>query len=249
MLTWFQALYYLIILRILTADGDLAAISLLATLVEDEYPLTARHTIKRAFRDDYCLLRLSELQIQIVGLTGSDIARAAALEDEVDAEPTVSHLWINLANLQEIMLAILVEGGSQAGFHSVDVVFIHLCLHLVITEVIDDSYLLPRRDALSQLHIQQTDFTRDSAADIQFLLALSDELHIALHGFEVIIHLIHLRMAELCILLQSLVDESVLLHRQVIILLCLEVLLSGVELLLVESLLMLISTALGDDIL
>ena len=56
-------------------------------------------------------------------------------------------------------------------------------------------------------------------------------------------------MAELCILLQSLVDESVLLHRQVIILLCLEVLLSGVELLLVESLLVLVSTALGDDIL
>ena len=132
LLTWFQALYYLIILRILTADGDLAAISLLATLVEDEYPLTARHTIKRAFRDDYCLLRLSKLQIQIVGLTGSDIARAVALEDEIDAEPTVSHLWINLANLQEIMLAILVEGGSQAGFHSVDVVLIHLCLYLII---------------------------------------------------------------------------------------------------------------------
>lgn len=147
------------------------------------------------------------------------------------------------------MLAILVEGGSQAGFHSVDVVLIHLCLYLVITEVVDDSYLLTRRDALSQLHIQQTDFPRDAAADIQLLLALSDELHIALHGFEVIIHLVHLRMAELCILLQSLVDESVLLHRQVIILLCLEILLMGVELLLVESLLMLISTALGDDIL
>ena len=69
--------------------------------------MTARYTIKRAFRYNYCLLRLTELQIYIIGLTGSDIAWANALEDEVDAEPAVSYLGINLANLQEIMLTLV----------------------------------------------------------------------------------------------------------------------------------------------
>ena len=187
-----QAFYHFIVLRILTADGYLAAISLLATLVKDKNPLTARHTIKRTFRDDDCLLRLSELQINIISLTRSDIAWANALEDEVDAEPAVSYLGINLANLQEIMLAVLVEGGSQARFHTIDVMLIHLRLHLVVAEVINHSYLLTRRDALSQLHIQQTDFTRDGAADIQLLLTLANQLHILLHGFQIITHLIHL---------------------------------------------------------
>ena len=115
--------------------------------------MTARYTIKRAFRDNYCLLRLTELQIYIISLTSSDVARANAFEDEVDTEPAVSYLGINLANLQEIMLAVLVEGGSKSRFYPVDVMLIHLRLHLEIAEVVDDSNLLSSLDALSQLHI------------------------------------------------------------------------------------------------
>ena len=112
-------------------------------------PLTTRYTIKRAFRDNYCLLRLTELQIYIIGLTGSDVARANTFEDEVDAEPAISYLGINLANLQEIMLAVLVEGSCKSRFYPVDVMLIHLRLHLEIAEVVDDSYLLSGRNALS----------------------------------------------------------------------------------------------------
>ena len=83
--------------------------------------MTTRYTIKRAFRDNYCLLRLTELQIYIISLTGSDVARANAFEDEVDAEPAISYLGINLANLQEIMLAVLVESGCEPRFYPVDV--------------------------------------------------------------------------------------------------------------------------------
>ena len=115
--------------------------------------MTARYTIERAFRDNYCLLRLTELQIYIISLTGSDVAWANAFEDEVDAESAVSYLGINLANLQEIMLTVLVEGGSKSRFYPVDVMLIHLRLHLEIAEVVDDSNLLSSLDALSQLHI------------------------------------------------------------------------------------------------
>ena len=115
--------------------------------------MTARYTIERAFRDNYCLLRLTELQIYIISLTGSDVAWANAFEDEVDAESAVSYLGINLANLQEIMLTVLVESGSKSRFYPVDVMLIHLRLHLEIAEVVDDSNLLSSLDALSQLHI------------------------------------------------------------------------------------------------
>ena len=111
--------------------------------------MTARYTIERAFRDNYCLLRLTELQIYIISLTGSDVAWANAFEDEVDAESAVSYLGINLANLQEIMLTVLVEGGSKSRFYPVDVMLIHLRLHLKIAEVFDDSYLLSGLNALS----------------------------------------------------------------------------------------------------
>ena len=211
--------------------------------------MTARYTIKRAFRDDYCLLRLTELQIYIIGLTGSDVARANAFEDEVDAEPAVSYLGINLANLQEIMLAVLVESGCEPRFYPVDVMLIHLRLHLEIAKVVDDANLLSGLNALSQFHIEQTDFARNGAADVQLLLALANQLHILLHGFQIITHLIHLRTAELCILLQSLADERMLLDGKVVIFLCLQILLARIEFFLVQRLLMLIGTALGNDIL
>ena len=115
--------------------------------------MTARYTIERAFRDNYCLLRLTELQIYIISLTGSDVAWAHAIEAAVDADSAVSNLGINLANLQEIMLTVLVECGSKSRLYPVDVMLIHLRLHLEIAEVVYDSNLLSSLDALSQLHI------------------------------------------------------------------------------------------------
>ncbi len=47
---------------------------------------------------------------------------------------------------------------------------IHLRLHLEIAEVVDDSNLLSSLDALSQFHIEQADFARNGAADVQFSL-------------------------------------------------------------------------------
>ena len=95
------------------------------------------------------MLRLSELQIHIVGLARADVAGAHALEDEVDAELAVPYLGINLAHLQGVTLAVLLEGSGQPGLHTVDVMLIHLCLHLVVAEVVDDTYLLSCLYALS----------------------------------------------------------------------------------------------------
>ena len=147
------------------------------------------------------------------------------------------------------MLTILVEGSSKSRFYPVDVMLIYLRLHLEIAEVVDDSNLLSSLNALSQFHIKQADFARNGAADIQFLLALANQLHILLHGFQIIAHLIHLRTAELCILLQSLADERMLLDGKVVIFLCLEILLARIEFFLVQRRLMLIGTALGNNIL
>ena len=90
------------------------------------------------------------------------------------------------------MLAVLVESGSKSRFYPVDVMLIHLRLYFEIAEVVDDANFLSCLNALSQLHIEQTDFARNSAADVQLLLALANQLHILLHGFQIIAHLIHL---------------------------------------------------------
>ncbi len=249
MLARLQSLRHLIVLGVLSADGDLAAIGFLAILVENEDPLAARHTVERALGDDDGLLRLSELQIHIIGLARADVVRAHALEDEVDAELAVPHLGIDLAHLQGVTLAILVEGGSESGLHAVDVVLIHLCLYLIVAQVVHHTYLLSCRHALSQFHIQQTHLAGDGAADIELLFTLAHQLHIFLHRRKVICHLLHLRAAQLGILLQSLVHQGVLLHGEVVVFLCLEIFLLGIELFLVQSLLVLVGAALGHHVL
>ncbi len=249
MLARLQALRHFIVLGVLPADGYLAAISLLAILVEDEDPLTARHTVERALRDDDGLLRLSELQVDIVGLTCADVAGAHALEDEVDTEPAVPYLGIDLAHLQGVTLAVLLEGGGQSRFHTVDVVLVHLCLYLIVAQVVNDAYLLSCRDALPQFYIEQTYLAGDGAADIELLLALAHQLHVLLHRREVVCHLLHLRAAQLGILLQSLTNQLVLLHGEVVVFFCLEIFLTGIELFLVQCLLVLVGAPLGHHVL
>ena len=147
------------------------------------------------------------------------------------------------------MLAVLYERGIKPRLHTVDVMLIHLRLHLVVAEVVDNSYLLSCLYALSKLHIKQTYLARDGAADVQLLLALANQQHILLHGFQIVAHLIHLRMSKLCVLLQPLANERMLLYGKFVGFLCLKIFLARIEFFLVQSLLMLIGSTLGDDIL
>lgn len=73
-------------------------------------------------------------------------------------------------------------------------------------------------------------------------------MHVLLHRGEVVSHLRHLRAPHLCALAQTLLDERILLAGKFIVFFCLEIILAGVELLLLQLSLMLIGTVLGFDI-
>ena len=50
-----QAFQYLVVLRVLASDADLAAVGFLAVFVEDENPVASRHLEEGAFRDEDAL--------------------------------------------------------------------------------------------------------------------------------------------------------------------------------------------------
>ena len=126
---------------------------------------------------------------------------------------------------------------------------IHLCTHLIVGQVVDYSYLLSGRDALSEFHVEESHLAIGLSLHLKSFLALAYEQDILLHCREVVSHLVNLRLSQLCVLLQFLLHERQFLRREFIIFLRLQIFLTAHESLLIEFLLMLPCTTLGDDIL
>ena len=93
-----QSLQHLVVLRVLPAYANVAAIGFLSALVEHEDPLAARGLEEGAARNDDGLLGLAQLQVDVVGLACADVLRALTPEDEVSAELALAHLRIDLAH-------------------------------------------------------------------------------------------------------------------------------------------------------
>ena len=74
-----QAFQYFVVLGVLTSDADLAAVCFLAVLVEDENPVAARYLEERAFGDEDALGGFAQLEVDVVGLSASDVFGAVAL--------------------------------------------------------------------------------------------------------------------------------------------------------------------------
>ena len=49
---WLQSLKHFIILRVLSAYGDLAPVSLVSILVQNKYPLSTSHTVEGSLGDE-----------------------------------------------------------------------------------------------------------------------------------------------------------------------------------------------------
>ena len=130
--SWLKAFKHLIELRILSADADVAAVGVVATLVEHEDPLSAGGLEECAARNDDCLFGLSEFEVDVIGLSCADILRSFATEYEIASELAFANLGIDLAHLEEILLVATCEGRHESLPHSVDIVFVDLCLHFVV---------------------------------------------------------------------------------------------------------------------
>jgi len=66
---WLQTFEHLVVLRVLAAYTNLAAIGLTTIGREDEDPLPARGLEEGAARDEHGLLGLAQFEVDIVGLT------------------------------------------------------------------------------------------------------------------------------------------------------------------------------------
>ena len=148
-LAWLQTLQYLVVLWILAAYADVAAIGFCATLVEDEYPLSACGLKERAARDEDGLLWLTQFEVDVIGLACADVLWTLALENEVTAELALAHLRIDLAHLQLILLVTTGESGCESLTNAVDIMLVDLCLHLIVREIVQLSDLLSWLDALA----------------------------------------------------------------------------------------------------
>ena len=109
-LAWLQTFENLVILRILATYTDVATIGLRATLVEYKYPLASCGLEEGATRNDDGLLGLTQFEVDLIGLTRTDVLRTRTFEDEIAAELTIAHFRINLAHLQLVFLVTTVKG-------------------------------------------------------------------------------------------------------------------------------------------
>ena len=131
-----QTLEHLVVLWVLATDADVAAIGFLPALVKDKDLLAAGGLEEGATRDEHRLLGLAQFEVNIVGLARTDVFRALASEDKVAAELTLTHLRIDFAYLQLILLVATGKGGGEALTHTVDVMLVDLCLYLIVREIV-----------------------------------------------------------------------------------------------------------------
>ena len=116
-------------------------------------------------------------------------------------------------------------------------------LDLIVGKVVDLADHLSRRNVLAEDDIQQAQLAVDLRAHVEVLLALVDQDDVAPHVGEAHLHLFHLDGARDGILAQPLDDEVELLRGQLVILFCLQEILAGDQLFLIEFLLLVVGTA------
>ena len=186
---------------------------------------------------------MPQLEVDIIGLSAPDVVGTLAGENEIRTEFAVAHLGIDLSNGEAEIGALPLERGGEARPHPVDVMLVDHRLDLVVGKVVDLADHLSRRNVLAEDDIQQSQLAVDLRAHVEVLLALVDQDDVAAHVGEADLHLLHLYGARDGVLSQPLDDEVELLRRQFVILFCLQEILAGDQLFLIEFLLLVVGTA------
>ena len=91
-----QAFEHLVILWILPAYADVAAVCLVAVAVENEDPVAASDGIECTFGYQHRLLGFAKLEVDVVGLASADILRTLAVESEINLEASLFYFGIYL---------------------------------------------------------------------------------------------------------------------------------------------------------
>ena len=103
--------------------------------------------------------------------------------------------------------------------------FVERGLDLVVRQVVQLSDLLTRIDALSNLDIQQTQFSVDGGTHLQIVLTFADQENVLTHVGQVVFHLRQLCRAVEAVLDEALRDQRMFAGSQLVVLLRLQELL------------------------
>ena len=171
------------------------------------------------------------------------VVRLRTVELEVGLELAVAHLRVNLPDAHGKVASLALEARAEARHHAVDVMLVNLRLDLVVAHGVDLAYLHSRSHALAQDHVQKAEFTVNRSLDGEIGLAVAYHSHIHTHIVQALLHLLDFHTAVEAVLDGALLDQFVLLAREFVVLLRLEVLLACDELFLVKGFLLLVGTA------
>ena len=119
---------------------------------------------------------------------------------------------------------------------------VNLSFNLVYSHRVDLSDLGSARDSLSQDHVQKSQLTVDGSLDDKVVFAAAYHRHVDEHVLETLFHPVDLGSAIQAVLTGTLLDELVFLDGQVVILLRLDVVFPGDQLVFVERFLLLIGS-------
>ena len=95
---WVETFDNLVILRILATYAYFAANRLSAFRSHHEYPFATCFLVESSARYEHRVLRLAELEVEVIGLAAAYILRCLAFELEVCLEFSVSYFRIDLAD-------------------------------------------------------------------------------------------------------------------------------------------------------
>ena len=137
----FQSFKHLIVLRILTAYADFTLYCLSSLRRHDIDPFSSGLLVECAswYQDGF--LRLAQLQIKIICLTGADVCRLLSIETEICFESPLTYLGVYLSDDCSESLVLSLKFCFQSSRNSVNIVLINLCLNLLAVKDINLAYL------------------------------------------------------------------------------------------------------------
>ena len=124
-----QSFHNFVILRVLAANTNRTAASSPPFFVHDIHILSATCLIKASTGNDHCLNGITQLQIQVVGLSGTDIFRSGGDEMQVGSKLPFSHFRVDFRYFHIVFFPLPFKTGGEIGHDTLHVVFVDLGFH------------------------------------------------------------------------------------------------------------------------
>ena len=144
------------------------------------------------------------MQVQVIGLPGTDILRTSSGKMKVGTELAVAHFGVDFRHFHVVGLSFTLEAGGEAGHHPLHIMFVNLGLHLQFGgDDLPDTF--PLGDRLPYLCFEITQLAADGRFHLQVLQPFADEGEAPFHVPDILIQALQLAAAEKVVLADTLV--------------------------------------------